>query len=124
MAIEDYPTTTHDARDALQYMASTHTVNLMQARDVDSKLIMPGDYANALRGTCTWVHFTLEKFTFRAEQNQTRDTYVADVVSVNVITKPEIVVETPRPSPKKQRVVKNRDPLAAHRALKKGKGRV
>jgi hypothetical protein len=122
MAIEDYPTTTDDARYALHDLITTHTVNLMQARDVDGNLIMPADYATALRGACVWVRFTLEKFSFR-EQNRNRDTYVADIVSVNVITKPEVVIETPQPSPKKPRVVKYRDPLAAHRALKKGKGR-
>jgi hypothetical protein len=123
MAIEDYPTTTDDVRDALHDLISTHIVNLMQARDMDGNLIMPTDYATALRGACAWVRFTLEKFKFRAEQNRTRDTYVADVVSVNVITKPEVIIETPQPSPKKQRVVKCKNPLAAHRALKKGKGK-
>jgi hypothetical protein len=74
MAIEDYPTTTDDARDALHDLISTHTVNLMQARDMDGNLIMPTDYATALCGACAWVRFTLEKFNFRAEQNRTRDT--------------------------------------------------
>ena len=123
MAIEDYPTTTDDARNALQGMTNTHAVNLMQARDIDGKLIMPADYANALRGACAWVRFTLEKFTFRSD-NRVKDTYVADVVSVNVIIKPDIAIETPQPSPKKRKVVRNRDPLAAHRASKKGKGKV
>jgi hypothetical protein len=123
MPMEAYPTTTDDARYALRDLASTHTVNLMQARDMEGNLIMPADYATALRGACAWVRFTLEKFTFRAEQNRTRDTYVADIVTVNVITKPEVGIETPQPSPKKQRIIKYSDPLAAHRAMKKGKGR-
>jgi hypothetical protein len=123
MPIIDYPTTTEDALEALYHLQSTHTVQLMQARDMDGKLIMPADYGAALRGACAWVRFTLEKFSFRVDNNRMRDTFVADIVTVNVITKPEIVVDTPQPSPKKRKVMPNRDPLAAHRASKKGKGR-
>ena len=102
MAIKDYPTTTDDASVALHDLQSMHTVQLMQARDMDGKLIMPADYTESLRGTCAWVRFTLEKFTFRVDNaGRMRDTFVADVVSLNVITKPEVVLDTPQPSPKK-----------------------
>jgi hypothetical protein len=53
MAIENYLMTTDDACYALHNLASTHTVNLMQARDVDGNLIMLADYACALRDVLT-----------------------------------------------------------------------
>ena len=56
MVIKDYPTTTDDASVALHDLQSTHTIQLMQARDMDRKLIMPADYTESLHGTCTWVH--------------------------------------------------------------------
>jgi hypothetical protein len=122
MAIIDYPTTTDDVRIALVNLQTMHSVQLMQARDMDGKLIMPADYGDALRGACAWVHFILEKFSFRVDNSQMRDTFVMDIVSVNVITKPKVVPDTPQPSPKKCKVMPNRDPLAAHHVLKKGKG--
>jgi hypothetical protein len=92
-------------------------------KQLQTAIIMPADYGATLRGTCAWVRFTLEKFSFRVDNNWMRDTFIADIVTVNVITKPKIVVNTPQPSPKKRKVMPNRDPLAAHRVLKKGKGR-
>jgi hypothetical protein len=125
MDIKDYPTTTEDARAALQTMQSTHAVQLMQAHDIDGKLIMPADYVDKLRGACAWVRFTLEKFTFKLEDNRSRDTFVADIESIRVVKKSDIASETPQPSPsKKRKVIYKMDPLTASGASKgKGKGK-
>jgi hypothetical protein len=70
MNIKDYPVTSDDARIALAQMEKTHTVQLMQANDIDGKLIMPADYLDKLPGAYAWVRFTLEKYTFRNEDNR------------------------------------------------------
>ena len=88
--------------------------------------IMPADYIDKLRGACAWVRFTLERFTFRGDGNCPRDTFVTDIESIYVITKPDptSLPDTPQGSPKKRRTVYKTDPLAAHRASnRKGKGK-
>ena len=73
-----------------------HIIQLMQARDMEGKLIMPADYGATLRGACAWVRFTLDKFSFCIDNNWMRDTFVTDIVSVDVITKPKVVLEPPQ----------------------------
>ena len=129
MNIKDYPVTSDDAHIALAQMETTHTVQLMQANDIDGKLIMPADYIDKLAGACAWVRFTLEKYTFRNDDNRAKDTFVADIESIRLVVKadPTPLVDTPQGSPKKRKTRKvyktGTDPFAAHRAGKKGKGK-
>jgi hypothetical protein len=48
MDIKDYPITIDTAQNALHALANTHIMQLMQASDVDGKLIMPNEYMDTL----------------------------------------------------------------------------
>jgi hypothetical protein len=90
----------------------------MQACDVDGKLIMTA---------CVWVWFTLDKYLFRDDNNrqQQRDTFIAEIDSIQAITRPDVVTTdvTPHSSPKtrKRKIVYRTDPHSPSKGKGKGK---
>jgi hypothetical protein len=98
--IADWPVRSAEAQAAIDEMKNTHRVVPIPAYDIAGKLIPPTDYRAQLMGAVVELYFTLTHWSIGPKDKVPRsDTYVADIVSMRVVSPPK----TPMVSPRKRK---------------------
>jgi hypothetical protein len=96
------------AKEALEAIKKTHRVNYLEAFDASSNLIHPLKYRQNLQGALVQVHFRLTHWAFAERMGvAATDTFVSDIVSMQVLAPPSI----PKPPSTPKRKFRKTDPL-------------
>ena len=92
--IENWPTQSNAACEALKEMTHTHHVNYIEAFDMHGTLIFPTMYRRYLEGALVQVRFSMSHW---ADDSDETDSYASDIVSMRVLVPPQrIGPVTPR----------------------------
>ncbi|KAJ6543483.1 hypothetical protein B0H10DRAFT_2203267 [Mycena sp. CBHHK59/15] len=114
--MRDWPAKSDAAQKAHDSMAATHRVNPIAAYDVDGNLIPPTQYGT-LAGATVRACISLVHWNIGSDR---KDTYVADIVSLRVITPGPGPSTTNASSPIRKRKISAKDSGAS--PLKRARG--
>jgi hypothetical protein len=101
--MEDWPCSTEEARKARDIIKKTHRVLPLKAYDMESNLLHPTKYSQALKGAVVRVSVKLTHWKFRPQGDDPmgRDVYTADIDNIRVLVPPE---------PRTRQVIPRTDP--------------
>jgi hypothetical protein len=100
--INNWPTRSEAAKEAVKKMQMTHKVRPLQAYGVDGRLINPRDYKTRLQGSLVEMRFTLTHWAISPTKHNISgsDAFVADIQGLRIIQDP---APSPQVSPSKKR---------------------
>ncbi|KAJ7342759.1 hypothetical protein DFH08DRAFT_873491 [Mycena albidolilacea] len=99
-AMENWPCSTKEAREARDTIKRTHRVLPLKAYDMASNLLPPTKYSEALKGAVVRVSVKLTHWNIRprGDDSRARDVYTADIDNIRILVPPPAREPRPRQS--------------------------